>query len=192
MDKLQKRKTRSPSLESSKGKINLRRRGYSKCPGCKGGLRPHLLGKLDSGLVAAPKAGYAHSLKGLSCMLIPSGRQDNVPNTSSPRHGGVYLSQFGLSSAQFWGGLQPCWLSGCKPSSQTKSSTKWLDHGGQGVEEWELPWKSTTVQRRLSVGKKQCFKGPGKAFQQADLKALQPLETANITSQAGNCCLGDR
>lgn len=90
------------------------------------------------------------------------------------------------------GGLQPCWVSGCKSSSQAKSSTKWLDHGRQGVEEWVLPWKSTITQSRLSVGKKQCFKGPGQVLEQADLKALRPLETGNITSQARNCCLGDK
>lgn len=48
------------------------------------------------------------------------------------------------------------------------------------------------MRSRLSVGKKQCFKGPGQALEQADLKALWPLETGNMTSQAGNCCLGDR
>lgn len=29
-------------------------------------------------------------------------------------------------------------------------------------------------------------------LEQADLKALRPLETGNITSQARNCCLGNK
>lgn len=68
--------------------------------------------------MAAPKAGYAHSLKGLSCMLIPSGRQDSVLNTYSPRHRGIYLGQFGLGSAQFWGPTPWLgeWLQVLKPS----------------------------------------------------------------------------
>lgn len=51
-------------------------------------------------------------------MLIPSGRQDSVPNTYSPRHRGIYLGQFGLGSAQFWGPTPWLgeWLQVLKPS----------------------------------------------------------------------------